>query len=423
MLVRIINKASWRRVVLFMISILLSFFFLILKDSLIERLDFKVNVEAGQLNKRGLYSVGDYTYQVNRLINHQTLKINNKVMNRYPPIYAFILYGTYVCSEKLGLEFRSAIYILTMLLLALSTIVIGEIAVIIYHSAWLSFISAVLFASHPYIITQVMKAMSETPFILFMLIAVWITIRLIQKQEKILRHTIVIGSSLGIAIMIRPIGLLLPFIFSIMILSFLTSIKFKQRILYVFLILGISEAIMLPWQIYNAQNEEKIIISSNQVYSMKDGFAFNNHPLKQQIDLPAEMDSTARRITQADAKSGKEMFDFIFKEINQNPKVMAKLYGLKLIRCWYAVFTQHPVKEKIKLIIFFIYFSLSLVGYFYHRKYRGNLYKCFLMLFLLLLFYFWGMTLMVVSMARYMYPVFGLAVIFIPGILQNKLHT
>ena len=419
MIKRIIHHKLYRRLVLFFLSLLVSTMLLLTKDTLFSILDFEVSFYSGQKNDKGIYQLSDYTFQVNRLINHQSIMVGDKVMNRYPPVYAYMLYGAYLVSDSIGMKYQHAVYILSMLLVALATVLISEITFLLYNSPWLSLFSGLLFATHPYNLSGVVKVLSYTPFMLFLLIAVWFMLLIIRKNKRILLFVIMTGLSLGVASMLRPIGLLLPFIFAAFLIIFLKQFKMFHRIALALLLLVMSELVLFPWQVFNAKHDEAVLISSNQVYSMRDGFAFNNHAAKKDIDLPVKMDSTARKISMTNARNGREMFQVIWQEVKDQPVVMAKLFGLKAIRSWYGVFIQDPVKEKIKLAFFFIYALLAIVGFL---RYRGKnmLFRQFSWLFLIVLLYFWGMTILVVSMVRYMYPVFGLAVVFIPGIFKGN---
>ncbi len=407
------------RLVLFVSSLLISFTFFILQTQVVQSINISVSRQFGQLDSNGMYNFGDYTLQVNNLINSGSLISNDKVLNRYPPIYPTLIYLSVRISDISGLKLSYLIFIFTAFFIALSTLIIGEIANIFYKNKLFSFFAGILYTTHPYILQGLTKTMSGTPFMTFFYLSLFLYFIFVLKKKRSLIYPIFIGLLLGISMLIRPIGLFLPLLFSLFVMLHVKQISICKRILISLIILVASLITVLPWHIINYNHDQRILLSSDEVYSILDGVRFNNDEGKMHINIPLDVDSLATKLSTSGVVSKSEFLKFAFGEFINQPITMVKLILVKAARSWYGVFTQDSRKETIKQIIFLIYFSFTLFGV-YKIKFKYNNWMLFSSSTVLLVLYFWGIILLVVPLVRYLYPIFGLMVIFIPAIFYKK---
>lgn len=405
-------------------SFLLSFLFVFVKGELLSTMNIDLTSHLGQVQTEGTYEgllyYGDYTLQTNNLIRNRSFVDGEKVLNRYTPVYPILLFGAYQVSEWFGLEVRTGILLLTALLTALSALLICEIAFLLYQNRLLALLSGLVFASQPYILQGLTKTMSVTPFMTFFFLGVFLFFGLLLRRgNNPVLPLLLVGIVLGIATLTRPIGLFLPFVFAFLFIVLYRGGTFLQRAIYSSAILVGALAAIAPWQAFNYGHGEKILLSSDKVHSIVDGVMFNNSPSKEPMRLPEDVNALALRLSTSGVESKGEFFGLVFQEFKQDPVPVIKLYFIKAARSWYGAFAQQPSKEVAKLGISLFYLLLTVIGIFRLdlSDYKSRVY---VLTFVLLTLYFWAMTILVVSMVRYMIPVFGLMSVFIPAILWGK---
>jgi hypothetical protein len=398
--------------------VVISVLFFIIKDSLLKSTGVDYSNIYGELNKQGIYDFGDYTVQVNHLIKSGKLEDNDKILNRYPPGYPLLLYSSFIVSKYFNINLYYLLFILAALFIAFSSVIIGEIAYLIYNSNLLAISAGLLYASHPYVLQGLSKIMPETPFMTFLYLSLLVFFVFIINNPNKLIYPVFIGFLLGIAMLVRPIGLFLPIILSILALFLLKKVVVIKRFAISAIILISSVITILPWQIYNYNHNQRILLSSDEVASILDGVSFNNHPSKMQLDLPSDVDSLARYLSTSGVTTRSDFFKIAHREFTKQPITMCKLILIKATRSWYGAFGQESRKEKIKIFILGVYATLTFFALI-SLKFNQRVIFIIGISCLVIVFYFWAMTILVVSMVRYMYPIFGLAVIFIPALLRN----
>lgn len=384
-------------------------------------MDIEISVLVGQMDETGMYNFGDYTYQVNHLIRTGSLVENGQVLNRYTPGYPLLLYGIFELAEWLNLEFVYLLFLVSAMFIAFSTVIVAEIAYLLSRSTVFAFISGLLFATHPYVLQGLSKVMSVTPFmtILYLTVLVWLIFAL-NKTSNIV-YPVLTGLLLGIAMMIRPIALFLPLIFMVMTLVFLKREPLVKRFVLSMLLVGVTVLAVLPWQLFNSRHGQSVLLSSDEVHSMIDGVWFNEHPDKKSLKLPADVDALSRDLVSREVSGRGVFFQMVFRELRQRPGAVIKLYLIKAARSWYGVFGQDPRKETLKLVVSGFYLLLFFFALL-RMDFKQRRWPVFGWLALVLVVYFWAMTVLVVSMVRYMYPVFGLLVVFIPLVFKHSRH-
>lgn len=404
--------------VLFLCSLVISISFYIFKTQVVESLSIDISTQVGQLDELEMHDFGDYTEQVDNLLYTGSLIKDGKVLNRYPPLYSLLVYCSVRISKLSGLKLSLSLFLLAAFFIAISTAIIGEIANLLYQNKLLAFFAGLLYTTHPYILQGLTKTMSVTPFMSMLYLSLFVYYLLFTKEKHNLFYPILIGILLGLAMLIRPIGLFLPFVFSIFVFIHFKKLVIYKKLLISVIILGSSLITILPWQIVNFVHDQKILLSSDEVSSILDGVRFNNDRDKKHIDLPIDVDSLAIKLSTSGITTRSDFFKFVYSEFVNQPVTMIKLILIKAVRSWYGVFSQDSQKEKIKLIIFIIYFLLVFIG-ISKISFKDKRWLAFLTSNILLILYFWGLIILVVPLARYLYPIFGLVVIFIPAIFKK----
>jgi hypothetical protein len=219
--------------------------------------------------------------------------------------------------------------------------------------------------------------------------------------------------------LIHPISLLLPLILATLIFVYMKDLKFFKKFIIFSMIILSSLLTILPWQLFNYFNGEKIILSTHGLHTIIDGVTINNSEKKYYLDLPADVDALAKRLSTSQTASMPDYFRLTYFEFLNSPVTVLKLLTIKAARSWYGVVSQDAKKELMKLLILGLYailFCLALLKIDFRKK------EWFVlgMTSAVLIFYFWTANIIGVSIARYMYPIFGLATVFIPAIWYKQ---
>lgn len=412
------------RILVILASFLLSFLFVYVKGTVLSTANISVTEHLGQVSDKegvgGRLYYGDYTLQMNNLIAKGSFLDNGQVLNRYVPVYPLLLYAAYQLTEWAGWEVQTGVLLLTALLIALSALLICEIAFLFYRNRLLALLAGLVFASQPYVLQGLTKTMSATPFMTFFFLALLLFFGILLKPgKKQALSLLLLGMVLGLAILTRPIGLFMPFIFAFLYIVFSRRESWMRRSVEAAAIVLGALVTVAPWQAFNYAYGEKVLLSSDRVYSILDGIMFNNSPHKEPMDLPEDVEALTLRLSASGVESKGEFFGLVLEEFRTNPAPVIKLYGMKAARSWYGAFAQQPSKEFAKMAISLFYLLLTVLGILSMDLSRYES-KVYVFTFILLTLYFWAMTILVVSMVRYMIPVFGFMSVFIPGILSRE---
>jgi hypothetical protein len=158
-----------------------------------------------------------------------------------------------------------------------------------------------------------------------------------------------------------------------------------------------------------------VLVSSNGVGTIRDGFAFHK-TRRSPIWIPAKAERVVQDVWEAygDLTNYSSVMRLIVSQARHNPVGLTELYAYKVIRSWYGVDTQQPLKEVVNMLASALYMIPAAFGI---RRYfrRGTVqHTQGGTVLVLLILYFWGITTLTVSIARYMVPTIGFACVFIP---------
>jgi hypothetical protein len=108
----------------------------------------------------------------------------------------------------------------------------------------------------------------------------------------------------------------------------------------------------------------------------------------------------------------------ISDEFSRDPAALLNLYVRKAARSWYG--TDSGRLEWLVLALQLPYIALSIAGSARALRIGGDA-ACLTALAWLVTAYFWGMTLIALSIARYMIPAMGLLFAVAPGVWPRSL--
>jgi hypothetical protein len=374
-------------------------------------------VQPGPTQFAGL--CGDYRVQVSDLLTGEGL-----INFRYPPIMALLLAAVYAVGHGLGvpvgLLLGAAILggtaLVTGLLLGLARRLWGPGIGLLVAAGWTLYLPAQYLTTFP---------ASATPFMGFCYGALLILIGLLDGRATSRARwwaALGIGGLLGLAMLTRPIGIGLSAVAALAVLVGARDYAGSVR-LGMALLIGVTGAVVvLPWELHMfSQTGHLIPLSTGGLPTLLDGLTDAVDPSEgRAIVLPPDVrvlqeDIYARQYAALDSTGA--VIDYLVAQINTRPQAVIKLVAIKAARSWYAT---DSTRYDTALLLFQIPAVLILLaGLIRVLRWagRGSVIRRVAWLVVVLVLYFWAMTIAVLSIVRYMIPAIGLLFLLLPGLL------
>lgn len=327
----------------------------------------------------------------------------------YPPAYPLLLATAFKLASWFSLSAATANLALTLVSHLLAAVFISLLARKLWSNAG-ALIAALAWISYPPILWLTKQPNSEIPFMAVFYGSVWLLWTACWRRAK--WHFFVLAGMLGgIAALLRPIGLGAMVMMSLGLLLATRGKEFRLRLAMVaFLVVGNLLAIF-PWQVWVYTRTGKVVmLSGNLVPSIRDGlrFAVNLKRYRQAVPVPDDVRAMMQRIdARFDEMNSLANVAKVVRDVaSPQPMALVKLMLIKAARSWYA--TDSGRREGLILLFQIVYLGLVAIGGWRAWKSGGQARELFFGLALTLL-YFWGMTVLTLSILRYMTPVIGLA--------------
>ncbi|MDP3947086.1 MAG: glycosyltransferase family 39 protein, partial [bacterium] len=345
----------------------------------------------------------------NNILHGKGVMYRGEVLAYTAPGFPIILAGIFGLSQITGIDRLDLIVVFNIIFTAFSALFLFLSAREIFNKK-IALIASLLWMTYPFNLWFIKNPNTEVPFILLLYLGIFLY--LLAFRKKGLKITFLAGFFLGLASFIRITGLFLPFFLGLVFLFFLRNGSKKRRLLLVTILLIGNFAAIFPWMIYSISKTGNFLsISSEGPYSIVAGITWLS-TIKaggDQLVLPDDVNSLIERVKVADLSSGVKLVQFFGKELTNGPIPLLKLIGLKLGRSWYAT-SQQWWEDKI-LLVQSIYLITGIGGIIYGmRIYKDRIRS--IILLLSIVFYFWGMTFLNISLLRYTIPAMGLVIIF-----------
>jgi 4-amino-4-deoxy-L-arabinose transferase-like glycosyltransferase len=276
-------------------------------------------------------------------------------------------------------------------------------------------IGTLVWITYPLYVWLVRIESTELPFMVLFFAAVLLVLRSVLRNSSLEVPALTAGVLIGVGSLIRPFALLmsLPILPTLWYSSQRRPVA-RRLIPCGLLLLGNLVAI-LPWEAWVYQESGLLIpLSTNGRTAMLDGLALDTRPdlPGQVLPIPAEVRTFLQDILERSdtLTSPAAIGGLLLSELGSNPGAVSKLLILKAARAMYATDSQRHERE---VALFQIPFCLlALFGARLAWK-AGTHGRLFLVLMVPLVVYSWGMTIVVLSIVRYMLPVLGLLAILV----------
>ena len=325
----------------------------------------------------------------------------------YPPGYSLILAATFATASFVAVSDHFALLVLSVLAAAL----VSLLTFVLANMMWgvrAAIVSAALWITYPLALWLAKQPNSELPFMVLLygaLVLLWYAL----TRRVSLPIFFACGCLLGLAMLVRPVAIGLPFVTCSIVWLTPRLANARSKSLIVTVLLMGTLIPVLPWEALAYTKTQQVIpLSVNGPRSVRDGLTYGvltKGYRKEGLvsgDVAAVMQHIAK---ESSDDSLREIAAAAMQQTFAHPVVMAKLIASKVARSWYG--TDSGRLESPVLFLQLGY--LAVIGWSTQRLWRAGLnQRAFVLATGLVTFYFWGMTILVLSTFRYMLPVMPL---------------
>lgn len=360
-----------------------------------------------------------------------------------PPGQVLLLAGLFQVLPNTLVDRETAVYVYNIFFLALSCLILFRISRV-YWGARLALFTAALWMSSPFVLWFLNQSYSEVPFFSALFFAAWLMLK--STNRRISRYQLLFaGVSLGVATLIRPIGvaLVVPFLIFFWI-EHRPAASSSRIIGAVFLLFGYI-ATLTPWHVYLYEQKGEFVFLSDGVHasrSIEEGLTFGlrSKDYKQELTLAPEVREFMEDIYEiiyrpregihsleignptnvhASPSTG-QLLKATYWRLVDDPILALRFFGLKLTRSWYG--TDSHRNEDLSRILMTGYLVLAAYGFWGSiRKSHTRRLGLFVLMITL---YFWLFAFLFTPLVRYMIPALGLICVVIPSVwrVADKRH-
>ncbi len=344
-----------------------------------------------------------------------------ELATRYPPGFSLALAGVFRLGDALGVSDETMLLAFRLLCAGLSAVLVYALARLVW-SPRLALLPALAWLSYPFFLWLTKQPNSEVPFVPVLygaLYLFWLAVARRATGPRAWALYLLAGGLVGAAMLIRPAALGLSVVLAaVLFLCAGREVNRRARLGYGGLVLIGSLLVVLPWEaaVY-ARTGEIIPLSSGGAMTIHDGLTFLAVPKEYRREVAVPEDVAAlgwaihERRRETDTTGG--VLRVVAEEAQRAPAAFGKLLLLKGARSWYGIDSR--ILEIPTMALQVVYLALIVWGGLFARRQGGLLWRMTAGNWLIVL-YFWGMTLLVVPLLRYMVPVMGLLLIALPGV-------
>ena len=330
----------------------------------------------------------------------------------YPPGYPLLLAGVFTVARVTGFSELGVLRGFNVIMLATASALLYSVARLLFGIRTAR-LAALAWMSYPLPLWLTKQPNTELAFLMAFFGTVCIVFRILFREGFRLRLAWSAGALVGVASLMRPAALALSVPVAVALFCNGRGWPKKQRWrTCAFLFLG-NLLVIAPWELWASRQVGEVIpLCTNGATAIRDGLSLDlkSGDLDRVVKVPEEVRALIQRFTQRESemKSPRLIARFLGDAFVDRPASVTKLAALKAIRSWYATDSQQF--EPYVAIIQAPYLLLAGVGGFAAWR-RGGIFRDYVAFAALVLLYFWGMTILVLSIARYMIPAMGLLMV------------
>jgi hypothetical protein len=337
----------------------------------------------------------------------------------YPPGFPIVLAGSFAAARACGFSEELALRLQIVFC-------VGVTAMLVYLIAAWAFefqsavVATVLWSTYSLQLWLTKQPDSGHIFNVFFLSAIYILLKS-DRGDFEFPLMFLAGLFIGISSLVRPIGIALSAVFLCGLWIFRSETSQKRRVVLAGLIVLGNLVAVAPWELWAYRVTGRWIpLSTGGPASILDGITLSAWRPSQGLTLTvpigvrtliAEYVANQRNLT-----TTAEIAKFTFNETARHPLAMAELFAIKSARAWYASDSQRF--EEISAMVQVPYILLFLCA-LWHSRAQGGVTRAFTFFTFFFVIYFWAMTILALSIVRYMLPAMALIVMFPAHLLTS----
>ncbi|MEL7061706.1 MAG: glycosyltransferase family 39 protein [Acidobacteriota bacterium] len=269
---------------------------------------------------------------------------------------------------------------------------------------------ALAFASYPVWLWATKQPNSELPFLslFFLALVAWWRANASRRWPA---WALAAGALVGAAALVRPIAVGLALPLAVVALLWRQAPRWR-RIAAVGLLLAAQLLTVAPWVVWmHEQTGRWMPLSSGGKLSVLDGLTFAVDPgVEPPPWLSDDVETLMREIGASRAALGSthDVLTHVARRAASDPAPVAQLLAIKAVRAWYG--TESMRLDPWIAAVQAIYLALASFGMVLLWRAGGERRRLALAI-LFVVGYFWGMTILVLSILRYMLPAMALLMV------------
>lgn len=348
---------------------------------------------------------------------------NGRVATLYPPGYPMLLAALIRLAEWTGISYETWLAIFTVATMAVSAVLLFNLAwrILGLRGAW---ITVGLWMSYPAALWLSKQPSSDTAFLPFFYGALLLALPLLLDESDSPGLAAGVGALLAVAVLIRPIALLAAPLLAVCLAYYGSRESWGRRLRPALALLIAYGAVLAPWEVWVWQHTGKWIpASTNGPASVSDGLmqavALRGYrsPIEVPLGVRLIMEEAQVRQKEHRLHTRGDVLDFFAESARDRPLQLAQLLWWKAKRSWYGTNAQRE-EETWLAWTHGLYLLLSAAGavMLWQGAASG---RRWLVVSGVLVLYYWGMTVLVLSIVRYMLPAVGLLFIWQAVVLER----
>ncbi len=343
-----------------------------------------------------------YRPQAEAILQHGDLLLNGQPQT--PPLYPLALAGLIKISLLLGCGANAAALLFNIVLMALTA---GLVTVLVNAAfgARASLFAGLAWCTYPFGVYLGLDLGPEPMYLLSLMAVCWLLLRLPNRHVW---QALPAGVACGGAILVKPIGLLLPVVAIVTLIAMARQNKLSRvwwALRSAMLLLG-SLAMVLPWQVYIFQRTCVLtILSTKGSATALEGWTFGltTGVGGDEMKLPANAEAFMRDVRDhARSDGASSVLAAVAGSAAAHPAGFIQVSLLKAARCFYG--TDERWHEREIIAIQALYAILTAAGLWLWWRRRTQKRTVLLTLLVSLALMHWLMAFATFSILRYMIP-------------------
>jgi 4-amino-4-deoxy-L-arabinose transferase-like glycosyltransferase len=330
----------------------------------------------------------------------------------YPPGYPLVLAGIFQAAQVLRCPESCLLRAFTLLAIVATTLLIYFIARPSFGNKT-ACTAALFWAAYPFQLWLAKQPNVESPFMVLLFLALLVLMHAVNLPRWSPWAALFLGALVGAASLLRPIAILLSGALLLGVWLYTPSWKRSARASFCLLVLLGNCFTVLPWEMWAHHRIGRWIpLSENGPASVLDGltFAVEAKGSGRLLPVPSDVRELMLRIRDQSPRirTTVDVGRLLAGELLVRPIPVMKLFGLKVARAWYATYAQWF--EEWILLLQLPCLGLAVIGMVVSFR-NGQRQRSLAGVILLVTLYFWAMSVVALSILRYMVPVMGLLMI------------